>query len=131
MSDPNPFWAVALMYGFFTFAATLAVLASLERTLGRPLPRLRYSRMVPKSRVFWTVPVLMTAVIIWLLAKPFAMPACSHCSKPYVWQQPYLALGSPMFVLGLSGAVGWIVYYLLLLSVSVIRLFFRPNRGTI
>jgi hypothetical protein len=131
MSDPNPFWAVALMYGFFTFAATLAVIASLERTLGRPLPRLRYSRMVPKNRVFWTVPVLMAAAITWLLPKVFAMPACSHCSKPYVWQHPNLAGGSSIFVLAFSGAVGWIVYYLLLLSVSVIRLFFRPNRGTI
>jgi hypothetical protein len=127
MSDSIPFW----VYGFIAFAATLAVIASLERTLGRPLPRLRYSRMVPKNRVFWAVPVLMAAVIVWLLPKFFAMPACSHCLKPYVWQHPYQAVGFSMFVLGFSGAVGWIVYYLLMLSVSVVRLFFRPNRGTI
>jgi hypothetical protein len=122
-SEVIPFYAV-----FFALAAVLAIIASLERILGRPIPRLRHSRAVSKNRTFWAVPILMVAVTTRLWFRDLTMIACSHCSPPYVWQHPRLAALSLMVTLGFSGAVGWIVYFLLLICALVARLFFRPAR---
>ena len=113
-----PFYAT-----FFTLAAILAVIASLERILGRPIPRLRDSRSVTKNRAFWAVPILMAAVSAWLWSKVVTMTACSHCS------QTHRAARSVMLVvLGFGGAVGWIVYYLLLLGTVIARLILKSTR---
>jgi hypothetical protein len=115
---------------FFALAATMAIIASLERILGRPVPRLRYSRAVSKNRLFWAVPVLMGAIVVWLLPRALSMASCSHCSEPYVWKHSQGVASVSMLVFGVSGAAGWIVYYSLLLSVSITRLFLRPSRNT-
>ena len=108
---------IAFFATFFAVASILAIVASMERILGRPIPRLRYSRSVTKNRVFWAVPLLMAAAIVWFWTKVAAMPACSHCSQPQVWHWSLM-----LEVMGFGGAVGWIVYYLLLLCALVARL---------
>jgi hypothetical protein len=113
---------------FFALAAILAMIASLERILGRPIPRLRNSRPVPKNRAFWAVPILMAAVIAWFWPRVVTMIVCSHCSQPHLWQQTHWVAWSSMFVFGFSGAVGWIVYFLLLLCALVVRLILRLTR---
>jgi hypothetical protein len=115
---------------FFALAATMAITASLERILGRPVPRLRYSRAVSKNRLFWAVPVLMAAIVVWLLPRALSMASCSRCSEFYVWKRLQGVASVSMLVFGVSGAAGWIVYYSLLLSVSITRLFLRSTRST-
>ena len=114
---------ILLFLAFFALAAMLAVIASLEKILGRPIPRLRHSRPVSKNRVFWAVPAMMAAVIVWLWPRLAMMIACSHCIQPHLWQQTDGIVEISIFVLGLSAAAGWIVYYLLLLCTLVARLF--------
>jgi hypothetical protein len=113
---------------FFSLAAILAVIASLERILGRSIPRLRNSRTISKSRLFWAVPILMAAVLAWVGTQVLTGIACSHCSPSYVWQHPQRAALSLMVALGFSGAAGWFVYFLLLLCTFAARLLSRPTR---
>jgi hypothetical protein len=70
--DVIPFYAT-----FFSLAAILAVIASLERILGRSIPRLRNSRTISKSRLFWAVPILMAAVLAWVGTQMLTGLACS------------------------------------------------------
>jgi hypothetical protein len=120
--DVIPFCAA-----FFALAATLAMVASLERILGRPIPQLRNSRPVSKNRLFWAVPILMVVVIAWLWPRVVTRIVCSHCFQPHLWQQTHgIAFGS-MLLLGFSGAVGWIAYYLLLFGTLMARLISRQR----
>jgi len=110
---------------FFVLAAIVAIVASLERVLGRPFPRLRHSPTLRKNRAFWAVPVLMAATVAWLLPLFLAMNACSDCSHPHMWQHPAWVVWISTFALGISAVVGWLVYYALLISTSVARLLLR------
>ena len=56
----------------------LVVLASLERILGRPIPRLRYSKPVPRQRVFFIVPMFMIVALISALVVLLPMRICNR-----------------------------------------------------
>jgi hypothetical protein len=113
-------WLPLLSIGMFLFFASIcAVIASLERILGRPIPKLRHSRAIRRNRLFWMVPISMAAVIGWILHKTFAMPSA--------WQNLGYATSISMFLIAVAGAVGWIVYFVLLAANALIRLFSHSN----
>lgn len=100
-------WGMALVCGLIVLGSLCAVIASLERILGRPIPRFRYSRPVRKNRVFVAVPVSMAVVFSVILS--LMLPArCYHCSDAqWIMQSSGVAIG-------FSGIVGWLVFAVLL-----------------
>src|SRR5436309_1166469 len=120
-------WPPLPIGALLLFASMCAVVASLERILGRPIPKLRHSRAIRRNRLFWMVPISMATVIVWILPRTFAMNVCSHCSKPYAWQHLDSATWISILLTAFGGAVGWIVYFVLLAANVLIRLFSRPN----
>jgi hypothetical protein len=113
------------MYAFIVFGAACAVIASLERILGRPIPRLRYSRPILKNRTFVIVPVVMAAVFLWMLSNVLPMRICSHCTPEYAWQSlPAIMIGA-IFAFGLSGIAGWIAFAVILIASFSLRLIAR------
>ena len=102
--------------------AVCAIIASLERILGRPIPRLRYSRPVRKNRAFAIVPLVMVMVFSWALFAFLRMQVCDHCTYPYAWQRATAIIGSLVMAFGLSGAVGWIVFAVVLIASLSMRL---------
>src|SRR5678809_767834 len=110
MNDASRWPAISISV-FFLFASVCAVIASLERILGRPIPQLRHSRAIQRNRVFWVVPISIAAVIAWLLPKALTLTVCSHCSEPYAWQHLDSVMWISTLTTGFGGAVGWIVYF--------------------
>jgi hypothetical protein len=121
----SPFWAQALAYGFIVFASALAVIVSLERVLGRPIPRLRDSHPVRRNRAFSTVLFAMAWVFPWMLIAMLRLQVCSHCTYRYGWQNPVWVVESTIMAMGFSGAVGWIVYAVVWVASSSVRLVSR------
>lgn len=80
--------------------------ASLERVLGRPIPRLRYSPAVKRNRVFVAVPVVMGAVW-WFLVDVLCRGQGGNWCEWYG--------------LDYAAVLGWIVYVGLRLGEGVVQ----------
>ncbi|MDP8980154.1 MAG: hypothetical protein M3O35_06150 [Acidobacteriota bacterium] len=119
------FWAQALTNAFIVLASACAVIASLERILGRPIPRLRYSRPVRRNRAFAAVLFAMAWVYPWMLIAMLRMQVCSHCTYSRGWQNPAWILESAVMALGFSSVVGWMVYAVVWIASSSLRLVAR------
>lgn len=93
------------------FAALMLVLsagpvwASLERILGRPIPRLRYSPAVKRNRLYVAVPVVMGAAWWFLVDALCDGHGYGYCE----W-----------YGLDYSAVLGWIVYVGLRVSEGVV-----------
>src|ERR1039457_1084836 len=61
MNDIILFVIMAPVSAFIVLAAVLAIVISLERTLGRPIPKLRESRPLQRKRGYSAVVVCMVA----------------------------------------------------------------------
>jgi len=127
MNDAPTLLAALAIIVFFLFASVCAVIASLERILARPIPQLRHSRAIRRNRLFWVVPISMTAVIAWLSRRTFDVTVCSHCNEPYAWQHFDSTIWLAALLTGFGGAVGWIVYFVLLAVNFLIGLFSRSS----
>ena len=95
---------------FIVLATVVAVIMSLERMLGRPIPKLRNSLPVRRNRAFALVLVSMIASFALALPRLLEMPICDHCKEPYAWQSPLAIVEFSIIALAFSGAVRWIVY---------------------
>jgi hypothetical protein len=120
-----PFWAQALTYAFIVFASALVVIVSLERILGRAIPRLRQSRPVRQNRAFAAVLFAMVWVFPWMLLSMLRLQVCSHCTYRYGWENPVWVVESTIMAVGFSGAVGWMVYAVVWIASSSLRLVSR------
>ena len=94
------------LVAFLIFASALALVASMERILGRPIPNLRYSRPVHRNRAFLGVPVAMAVVVIFMFSSP-----CNDCG----------VIGGSITAFVFSGTAGWIVFAALLIIASGCR----------
>ena len=110
---------MAAILAFMVFASSCAVIAALERILGRPIPQLRFSRRVRRNRIFAAVPICMFAVFVLLFVALLRARVCSHCVRPYAWQSLGPILQSFVFSASFSGAIGWIIFGVL--SVASLR----------
>ena len=106
-------------------SSALALVASLQRILGRSIPRLRYSPPVPRNRAYYAVPITMTIGFSCLLLILLRSQVCAHCNYTYAWQNPVYTVQSFILALGFSGVVGWIVFAGILISNSIFRLISR------
>ena len=120
-------WVAVLVYTFIVLGAACAVIASLERIFGRPIPRLRYSRPILKNRAFLVVPVVMAVVFLWILSKTLPMRICSHCTPEYAWQSLPAIMMDLIFACGLSGVAGWITFAVILIASLGLRLLARVS----
>jgi lysylphosphatidylglycerol synthetase-like protein (DUF2156 family) len=107
-------WPLVLVYSFIALASACAVVAGLERILGRPIPRLRHSPPIRRNRAFVAVPAVMIVVFSWLLYGMLREPGCSDCTPG--WR---IYFTSEAF--GFSGAVGWVVFALILVAIWIFR----------
>jgi hypothetical protein len=103
-----------LIFGFMTFASACAVMASLERLLGRPIPRFARSRAVRQNRAFAAVLIAMVMAFSLLLNSLLHVVVCSHCSKPYAWQYSTWIFFDAVVAFCFNVGVGWIVFAILL-----------------
>jgi hypothetical protein len=102
----------------------LVVLASMERILGRPIPSLKYSKPVPKQRVFIVVPIFMIVALIGaiLILQPMQTTRmCSHCSSPSFYQQVLMVVAFLVFAAGTAGGVGFLVFLIVWIGNSAYR----------
>ena len=95
---------------FIFLAATVAITLSLERTLGRPIPRLPNSLPVKRNRAFAGVLICMAVFFFLALRTMLQMTLCSDCERPYAWQSPGAVLVDSIMALAFSSAIGWIVF---------------------
>ena len=112
-------------------ALVCAVVASLQRILGRSIPRFRHSPPVPRNRVYYAVPITMAIGFSWLLLILLRTQVCAHCTYTYAWESPLWFGQSFILALGFSGVLGWIVFAAILITNSIFRLISRhlePNR---
>ena len=123
-SDP---WGQAVTAFIIFSSSACAVIASLERILGPSIPRFRYSPAIPKGRVFVAVPVLMVAVFVVLNSMLFAK---LFFGDRYIWPHPGIMLQISIFIVGISGVVGWIIFAGLLLMRLVFRVLSRFSKLT-
>lgn len=102
------------VYAFIALAATIAVIMSLERVLGRPIPKLRNSLPVPRNRAFAFVPIFMAAsfalVILMMFDKVTLDKITPSDSDSSAWQTPLAILYISVVALAFSGAIGWIIF---------------------
>ena len=110
MTGINPAWASLVCTAVAIGGTILVVLASLERFMGRPIPRLKYSRPVRQQRVFFFVPMFMIVVLIGSLAMLLPMRVCSHCPAPYAYQQFGVINVFLVSSRGIAGGVGFLVF---------------------
>jgi uncharacterized membrane protein len=101
------------IFVFIVFASSCAVIAGLERILGRPIPQLRFSRPVRRNRIFAAVPICMCLVFLSLFIVLLRTRTCSHCERPYGWQTPGWILEAFVLSVGFSGAIGWVIFAVL------------------
>ncbi len=114
--DPKAFMNIVMVpvSAFIVLAAAVAVIMSLERILGRPIPKLQTSLPVRRNRAFAIVPISMTASLALLIYRMSdkvtldkATPSdCDNCA----WQTLLGMFSFFLLALALSGAIGWIVY---------------------
>lgn len=86
------------------------VWASLERILGRSIPRLRYSPAVKRNRVYVAVPVVMG--VCWVAVGEMCVMSGGSDGDWRAWCW--------WFGLGCSAAVGWLVFAGLRLGEGVV-----------
>jgi hypothetical protein len=103
------------VYAFIVLAAAIAVIMSLERVLGRPIPKLHSSLPVRRNRAFAMVLICMAASLALPISMMFdkvtfdkVIP--SDCEYPCGWQTPLAILDFCIMALAFSGAIGWIVF---------------------
>jgi len=102
------------VYVFIVLAAAIAVIMSLERVLGRPIPKLRDSLPVRRNRAFAFVPIFMAAsfamAIFVMFDKATFDKITPSDSNPSAWQTPLAILYISVLALAFSGAIGWIIF---------------------
>ncbi len=84
-----------------------ALIASVERIRGIPIPRFRTSSVLKRESVYLAVPVVIAVMMVLGIFLPLK---CAHCN-PRVFKL--------MMVLTGAGAVGWIVFGLLSLVLGI------------
>jgi hypothetical protein len=110
---------------FIFLAVTLAFIISLERTLGRPIPKLRDSLPVPRNRSFAAVPVCM-AVSFFLIVRAISQSEkLAVWTHEHTWQNIIAMLALSLIALAASGVIGWIVFAALWVTSSSWRFIFR------
>ena len=110
---------------FIMLAAIIAITMSLERMLGRPIPKLRDSLPARRNRAFTAVLVSMAAGFTLALSVLLRMPICDHCKQQYAWESPAAIAEFSLIALAYSGAIGWIVFAALWLTSESWRLISR------
>jgi hypothetical protein len=98
------------VFAFIVLAATLAIIMSLERILGRPIPNLRGSCPVRRNRAFAFVLVCMAASLCLVLPLILQVSVCSDCDYPFAWHHPLVIAEFSIMALAFSGVIGWIVF---------------------
>jgi hypothetical protein len=110
MNDIILFAIMAPVSAFIVLAGVLAIVISLERTLGRSIPKLHDGPPVERNRGYSAVIVCM--LVSFLLV----MYAMSPSEKVGMWTHAHLQqdlvalLQCSILVLVLSGAIGWVVF---------------------
>jgi len=95
-------------------ATVLEIVISLERALGRPIPRLRDSLPVERNRGYFVVLVVMVASFYVVLSAFLARPICyDGCGYSYAWENPLKLLEVSIMALAFSGGAGWVFFALL------------------
>jgi hypothetical protein len=113
---------VALVWIIVVISGTLLVaMASLERTWGRPIPRLKYSKPVRRQRFFCTVPVLMVVVWIGMMGSLLQTRTCSHCPAPYVYQDFTQVVGASVVATAFAGGSGFALFVIVWLFCAAWR----------
>ena len=112
---------------FVALAAGLAVLASLERVLGRPIPRFAHSRAVGKNRLFLLAPAGMILAFTAVLIGLSRLLRCSHCADPY--GPATIDEAVQMFIVSTAagGVAGWVIYAAIAVSEGVVAGLRRVN----
>ena len=99
------------IYAFIVLAAAIAVIMSLERVLGRPIPKLQNSPMVRHNRAFTVVPISMVTSFAFAFFTIFDLNIMtSSDTDPSAWQTPLAILYISILALAFSGAIGWIIF---------------------
>lgn len=99
------------IYAFIVLAAAIAVIMSLERVLGRPIPKLQNSPMVRRNRAFTVVPISMVTSFAFAFFTIFDLNIMtSSDTDPSAWQTPLAILYISILALAFSGAIGWIIF---------------------
>lgn len=109
-NDIVPTWASFACAAVAFGGTLLVVLASLERILGRPIPRFKYSKPVPKQRVFIVVPTFMIVALIGALIVLLPMRMCSQRPAPSAYQQFLMVIAFLVFAAGIAGSSGFVVF---------------------
>jgi hypothetical protein len=122
------------IFVFIIVASSCAVIAGLERILGRPIPQLRFSPRVRRNRIFAAVLICMSVVFLLLFVGLLRSRICSHCDRPFGWQSPGWTLEALVLAFGFSGATGWIIFGVLCIVDYVFHLVTRrfgikPRQG--
>jgi hypothetical protein len=108
------FVIMAPVSAIIVVAAVLAIIISLERTLGRPIPILRNSLPVKRNRGYFVVLVAMGASFYVVLSAFLTRPICyDGCGYSYAWENPLKLLEVSIMALAFSGGTGWVVFALL------------------
>jgi len=114
-------WSVVL-YGLVLVGGTILVaLAGLERTLGVPIPRLKYSKPVRKERVYVLVPavilLLLMSMPVWLLSSW----SPSHKPGSHISIDPGFAIELCIVATGFAGAVGFVLFIMIWIGSALWR----------
>jgi hypothetical protein len=105
-----------LAYPFIVFGLFCAVIASLERIFGRPIPRLRYCPQVRRNRVFAVVPFAMIVLFSWMVFLMISQPLNMDLRG---------IIDLTISAGGVSGVIGWIIFAFTLITTSGFRLIGR------
>jgi hypothetical protein len=111
-------WIIVVIGG-----TLLVAMASLERTWGRPIPRLKYSKPLRRQRFFCIVPVLMVVVWIGMMGLLLQTRTCSHCPAPYVRQNPVQIVEASVVATAFAGGSGFALFV-------IVWLFYAAWRGS-
>jgi hypothetical protein len=111
---------------FVILAAVIAVIMSLERTLGRPIPKLRESLPVRRNRGYIGVLICMALSFYIALAGILQKPWCyDGCPSPYSWSNVVAILEFSIIALAVSASIGWIVFATLSITSASWRIISR------
>ena len=101
-----------LAWGLCLLFTGVLLIAVLERLIGRPIPQFRHSRPIERQRIYWLVPLAMLASAFALLIPFSELLTCSDCSENWAFAATLLV----------STALGWLLYYTLLVFTFLKRL---------
>ena len=114
MNDIILFAIMAPVSAFIVLAAALAIIISLERALGRPIPKLRDSLPVERNRSYFAV--IVCTVVSFVLVMCFMSQSDKvgmWKDTRRLWQNLSAVLQCSILVLALSGTIGWVVFALI------------------